>query len=104
VISLPANYQVGDQIDIQVQAAIGYKIVTLIGHPPLPNVYTESVDFQHSSSDWSPTQTFTMPTTFASPSPTPTVPEFSWLAILPFFVSVFLVAVYFKHRRTTHEL
>jgi hypothetical protein len=60
VISLPANYQVGDQLDIQVQAAIGYKIVTLIEHPPM-NVYTESVDFQHSSSDWSLTQTFIMP-------------------------------------------
>jgi hypothetical protein len=59
VISLPANYRVGDQIDFQVQAAIGYKIVTYIGHPPM-DVYTESVDFQHSSSNWSPTQTFTM--------------------------------------------
>jgi hypothetical protein len=72
VVSLPSSYQVGDQIDIQVQAAIGYKIVTLIGHPPMPNVYTESVDFQHASSDWSPTQTFTMPATSAFVSQTPT--------------------------------
>ena len=83
VISLPDNYQVGDQIDIQVQAAIGYKIVTYIAHPPEPNVYTESVDFQHASSDWSPTQTFTIPASSASASPTstPTIPEASYFAI-----------------------
>jgi hypothetical protein len=92
VISLPANYQVEDKIDIQVQAAIGYKIVTYIGHS-MPNVYTESVDFQHTSSDWSPTQTFTMPATSDFLSPTPTVPELSWLAILPLFVSILAVIV-----------
>jgi hypothetical protein len=94
VISLSTNYHVGDQIDIQVQAAIGYKIVTLIGHPPIPNVYTESVDFQHSSSDWSPTQTFTMPATdaFPSPSPTPTVPEFQLLAIIVVFSAITLTS------------
>jgi hypothetical protein len=75
VISIPNNYQVGDQIDIQVQAAIGYKIVTLIGHPPIPNVYTRSVSFQHTSSDWSNTQTITIeeiPTPSPEPQSTPT--------------------------------
>lgn len=45
-----------------------------------------------STSSLTPTQT-----------PTPTVPEFPVLVILPFFVSVLFVAVYFKHRRTNHE-
>jgi hypothetical protein len=36
-------------------------------------------------------------------TPTPTVPEFPILVILPFFVSMLLVAVYLKHRRTNHE-
>jgi hypothetical protein len=72
VISLPANYHVGDQIDIQVQAAIGYKIITLIGHPPIPNVYTRSVDFQHASSDWSTTQTISIPEG-QTPTPSPTI-------------------------------
>jgi hypothetical protein len=44
------------------------------------------------------------PISVYQPSPTPTVPEFSWLAILPFFVSVLLVAVYLKYRNTNHEL
>ncbi len=45
------------------------------------------------------------PTTTPSQTPTstPTVPEFPILIILPFFVSMLLVAVYLKHRRTNHE-
>ncbi len=102
VISLPDNYQVGDQIDIQVQAAIGYKIITLIGHPPEPNVYTTSVDFQHASSDWSPTQTFTVPATSLSPSPTktPNVPEFPPLAILPFILFTLSIAFVLKLKKS----
>ena len=42
VISLPANYQVGDEIDIQVEAILGYGVTIAIGHPPIPNVYTYS--------------------------------------------------------------
>lgn len=99
VISLSANYQVGDQIDIQVQAAIGYKIVTLIGHPPMPNVYTESVDFQHTSSDWSPTQTLTIGASSNSPTPTATVPELSWLAIVPLLLSLFAGTVIARYRK-----
>jgi hypothetical protein len=82
--------------------AIGYKIVTLIGHPPMPNVYTESVDFQHASSDWSPTQTFTMPATSAFPSPSPTVPELPTLAAIPLLVGGLLIAVIIKHRKSTN--
>jgi hypothetical protein len=36
----------------------------------------------------------------ASPTPTPTVPEFSWLAILPLFLSLLSVAVILNHRKT----
>jgi parallel beta-helix repeat protein len=42
-----------------------------------------------------------IPTTITTP--TPTVPEVSWITILPLLVSVFLGAVYFKHRRTNYE-
>ena len=49
-------------------------------------------------------QTPTTPTSTPTPSPSPTpIPEFPILVILPFFVSVVLVAVYLKHRRTIHE-
>ena len=108
VISLPANYQAGDEIDVQVQAAIGYKIVTYIGHPPL-DVYTESVDFQHTTSNWSPTQTFKMPdNSTATPTPTvpntstatPTVQEFPITAILSLLIALpLLCTVIVKKRR-----
>jgi hypothetical protein len=35
-----------------------------------------------------------------SPSPSPTVPELSWLAILPLFLSIFSIAVILRHRKT----
>jgi hypothetical protein len=38
-----------------------------------------------------------------SPSPTPTVPELSWLKILPLLLSVLSVAVVFRHRKTTNQ-
>lgn len=36
----------------------------------------------------------------ATPIPTPTVPEFSWLAILPLFISMLFIAILIKHRKT----
>ncbi len=112
VISLPANYRVGDQIDFQVQAAIGYKIITYIGHPPL-DVYTESIDFQHSSSDWSPAQTVTIPANSDSPtttpyitsSPTPSVPEFpSWTIFLLLIISVAVAGLLVCFKKYKHTL
>jgi hypothetical protein len=40
------------------------------------------------------------PSNSPSTTPTPTVPEFSWLAILPLFLSLLFVAVIFRHRKT----
>ncbi len=45
----------------------------------------------------------TTPTSTPTKTPTPTVPEFPIMAILPFFVSVLLIAVYLKHRRNNYE-
>jgi hypothetical protein len=36
-----------------------------------------------------------------SPTPTPTVPEFSWLAILPLFLFMLSIAVVFRHQKTS---
>ncbi len=61
------------------------------------------------SSDWSPTQTITMPASSVSASPTetqsadltstPAVPELSWLAVVPLLLSVLSFAVIFRHRK-----
>ena len=38
--------------------------------------------------------------TSLSPSPSPTVPELSWLVIVPLLLSIFSVAVILRHRKT----
>jgi hypothetical protein len=38
-------------------------------------------------------------TIYTSPNPSPTVPEFSWLAILPLLLSLFSFALVFRHRK-----
>jgi hypothetical protein len=48
-----------------------------------------------------PTQNPTpTPTSTLAPTSTPTVPEFSWLAILPLFVSLLLIAVVLRYRKS----
>jgi hypothetical protein len=105
----------GGQIDFQVQAFIGY--YTTLESTPDPlffrthTIYT----FHGETSDWSNTQTISIPdgavSTSTSPSPTPTltsnptptltVPEFSWLAIIPLMISMLSVTLAFRRHRKT---
>ncbi len=102
------------QMDFQVEALEGYTLETSYdAHIMFTYV---GFTFFGLESGWSNTQTVTIgetsastspnptPTLTQNPTPTPTVPEFPILVIFPFFVSVLLVAVYLKHRRTTYEL
>ena len=92
----------GGKEDIQVQALIG-SIGRDASQPMAPYV------FRGTESNWSPIQTITVPVsavsptatpnTAVSPSPTPTVPELSWLAIVPLLLSLFSVALIFRHRK-----
>ena len=115
----------GDQIDVRIEAVIGsetwgfvstwpYRILNgeVSGWSDTLTV-TDSTDITSSNTYATTIDGSTYPTLISqslatstptiNPTPTPSVPEFPVLAILPFFVSLFLVAVYFKHRRTTHE-
>ena len=91
----------GGKEDIQVQALIG-NIGRNASSPMVP--YT----FYGTESDWSPTQTVTILPSYSSSTPnitssiipTPTVPEFSWLAILLLFLSILSIAVVLRHRKT----
>ena len=75
------------KIDFQVEAFIGY--------------YTTDDVFVGQASGWSSTQTLTIPadSTSTSPSSTPTVPELSWLAILPLIIAVLSIAAAFRFRK-----
>ena len=59
--------------------------------------WVNTVSFTISSKDAFPTPT---PTFTPTPSSTPTVPESSWLAILPLFVSMLFVVVKLRNRKT----
>lgn len=103
VITIPD----GAQVDFRIKALAG-------------NVYTSPVvndwRFNGTESEWSTTETITFNeadaiTVIVQPigqtptptlTPTPTVPELSWLAILPLFISLLSVAVILKlrHRKT----
>jgi hypothetical protein len=66
VISFPANdYRTGDQVDFQVQAILGYEYSYYSPDHAWP-VWERA--FNGVASDWSPTQTFTMPNTSITPS------------------------------------
>jgi hypothetical protein len=85
----PGNYPNDAQVDFQVMALQGYfsKYYT---HVPLL-VYTWV--FTGQKSDWSNTQTITVPmnSSSVSPSPTPTIPEYPILATVAFAMAIILL-------------
>ena len=86
------------QTDIQVDAMIG--IITRVFNPQATSqIEMYPYVFEGLTSDWSNTQTATMPLSSTSPALTSTVPELSWLAILPLLLCVFLVTLAFRHRK-----
>jgi hypothetical protein len=105
--SLDTNIPAGpeDKIDFKVRARIGYDTYTNNDFFN-PN----SLVFHGETSEWSNIQTITIPSANGSPtaipsvnsssSPSPTVPEFPLLTLLPLFLIVLPVALVLKHRRT----
>ena len=87
----PSSIPYGAAVDFQVQSLIGY-----VHRYPVINSWT----FNGTESDWSNTQTITIPNN--STSPTPTVPEFPAIAIVPLLLSLFSVAVIVRHRKTVN--
>ena len=105
IYSLPWNI-VDGQMDIQVEALEGYTNRTIDPSRAHINWAVYEYTFYGEESGWSNTQTVTIGETSAStstsPNPTltstPTVPEFSWLAILPLFVSILGGAILMRQR------
>jgi len=94
------------KVDFRVQALEGYQRGINV-YPGVPGQHWIIIG---SASDWSNTQTITISdgsvSTATSPTisltPSPTVPEFSWLAIVPLLLSVFTVAVMVRHQKTSN--
>jgi hypothetical protein len=91
---------IGSKVDFQVQALIGDVNI----------LEDDFYSFIGQKSGWSNTQTITLqassPSSTPTPaqtsvaSPSPTVPELSWLPILPLLLSVFAVTVMIRYRKT----
>jgi hypothetical protein len=98
IVSVPSNYQVGDEIDFELQAILGYQYAYWNSYHGLIPVHEETLYFQ--TSDWSPTKTFTMPAN----AQTPSIPELGWFVIVPLSLSLFYIALIVRHRKTTKSL
>ncbi len=92
IIQFPA----GSQVDFQVQAMIGYQYIIY------NSVELNTLNFTGQTSDWSSTETITLP----SSSPSPSVPELSLLAIVPLFaltlIGVIAVRYRFNNKKRHH--
>jgi hypothetical protein len=113
------EFREGDKVDVRIQAIIGYETWGYTLSWPYrilngessdwSNILTLTISTNSTASDnfattingWSyPTLRTpeTLPT--VTPSPSPTVPELPWLALLPLCLIVLPVALVLKHRRT----
>ena len=87
----------GETTDIQVEAMIGH-----IGRNNTMTPYPYPYVFFGQTSGWSNTQTVTLPPKIpftATTTSTPSVPELTWLVIVPLLLSVFSIAVILRHRK-----
>ena len=101
VISLPQD-SIMDSAAYPNGGAVNFRVRAMAGGwfpPVLSSNINLPLNFISKNSSWTNTQTLTIPAD-SSASPSPTVPEFSWLAIVPLLLSVFALAVIVKHRKT----
>jgi hypothetical protein len=82
---------------LNVQAKYQYKVFTYDATPRPTDTYIVQ-NYTSKASVF-----FSVAINNGSPSPTPTVPEFSWLTILPLLISVFSVAVVLRHRKLVKQ-
>jgi hypothetical protein len=96
---------IDSQLDFQVEALVGHNSTYwYIQHPFTPTYggFSVSAVAYDSASGWSNTQTIAIgETASTSPAPSPSVPEFSWLIILPLFFSILSIAVLIRKRKVS---
>lgn len=102
----PIYVEAGGEVDFRVQAFIAYYTLT----PSTPNPYSYpynpspySTLFTGENSDWSSTQSITIPevSTLVNPTATPTVPELSWFPflIIPAITMSLLMIFFFRIKK-----
>ncbi|MGD6934882.1 MAG: hypothetical protein ACQCN5_11815 [Candidatus Bathyarchaeia archaeon] len=90
------NIPVGGKIDFQVSAQVGYY------YHYLSHLIPTSQYFCVTEGDWSDTQTITIgeESSISHSTPTPSVPEYSWFAIVPLLLSLIPVALIVRQRKS----
>jgi hypothetical protein len=88
------------QLDFKAQAIIGYLVSQSDPEEPLPppDFPLTNYGINGTMSDWSSIQTLTIPTS-VSPAPTPAVPEFSIIFLLPLIGLLVVVIVQKKKKK-----
>ncbi|MCW3999680.1 MAG: hypothetical protein NWE93_05530 [Candidatus Bathyarchaeota archaeon] len=95
VVRIPANYASEAEVDVQVRAMFGYSSEMYEASLSAPTLgHMASAIECEAKSNWSQTETITVPTSSGLPSASPTVPELSWLAMLPLLLSVTAAAMF----------
>ncbi len=85
-------------MDVKVQGLYGGYRAVPYGHAiALPGGATYDFYFEGTAGEWSNTQTISYDQ--ATPSPSPTAPELSWLAVVPLLFSVLLIAVIVRYQK-----
>jgi hypothetical protein len=100
---LLTDFPANAEIDFQVQALIGFTYAKHYSDDGQFIPFASKV-FSGESSGWSNTQTITVPeSSSTSPNPTsypaPSIPEFSWLVVLPLCISILFIAVRLKQAK-----
>jgi hypothetical protein len=93
------------QVDFQVKAQTWGEVMATTSPQ---NPFGGSITTLFGESDWSDEHTITLTdgaaagsiNTLSTPTPTPSVPELSWLVLVPLLLSALSVAVLLRHRKT----
>ncbi len=105
ILSFYGDYDIGDQVDFQVKAMIGhesqYYAGTNYGNFIFNDYYVHAIAFD-TESDWSPTQTFTMPNTSTSTPLNLTVIGIIAVAII--LVAIVSFLLFCRRQRKTSQL
>ena len=94
----------GGEVDFKVQAQIGYftKVYISIGDSPFAGGLVPM--FVGENSDWSNTRTIKIADESVSPSPSPTVPEFPSLIVIPLLLSLLFVALIVRKKQVSNRI
>lgn len=89
-------------LDMQIRVINGYANFTDPVIPPHGISFNDYPVIVVNTTDWSQIQTIEIPASSIPPTPSPSVPELSWLIVVPLLLSAFAIAIITRHRKTAY--